>query len=62
MSKKLASGADKIVIDLKVGKGALMTTKKQEQNLYFGQSWLNCYIIYYVWILKKNVSVRRFGL
>lgn len=33
MSKKLASGADKIVIDLKVGKGALMTNRIEAEKL-----------------------------
>lgn len=33
MSKKIASGADKIVIDIKVGKGALLQTKKDANKL-----------------------------
>lgn len=33
MSKKLASGADKIVIDLKVGKGALMPNRIEAEKL-----------------------------
>ncbi len=33
MSKKLASGADKIVIDLKVGNGALLKTMKEAKKL-----------------------------
>ena len=33
MSKKLASGADKIVIDLKVGNGALVKTMKEAKKL-----------------------------
>ena len=33
MSKKLASGASNIVIDLKVGSGALVNTKKEAQEL-----------------------------
>ena len=33
MSKKLASGADKIVIDLKVGNGALVKTMKEARKL-----------------------------
>lgn len=33
MSKKLASGASKIVIDLKVGKGALMSTMEEAKEL-----------------------------
>ncbi len=33
MSKKIASGADKIVMDIKVGKGALLHTKKEAQKL-----------------------------
>ena len=33
MSKKIASGADKIVIDIKVGKGALLQTKKDAKKL-----------------------------
>lgn len=33
MSKKIASGADKILIDIKVGKGALLKTKKDANKL-----------------------------
>lgn len=33
MSKKIASGADKIVIDIKVGKGALLQAKKDARKL-----------------------------
>ena len=33
MSKKIAGGADKILIDIKVGNGALLTTKKDAQEL-----------------------------
>lgn len=33
MSKKIASGADKILIDIKVGNGALLTTKKDANEL-----------------------------
>ena len=33
MSKKIASGADKILIDIKVGKGALLQTKKDANKL-----------------------------
>lgn len=33
MSKKIASGADKMVIDIKVGKGALIKTKKEANEL-----------------------------
>ena len=33
MSKKLASGTDKIIIDLKVGNGALLKTKKDAKKL-----------------------------
>ena len=33
MSKKIASGADKIVIDIKLGKGALIKTKKDAEKL-----------------------------
>lgn len=33
MSKKIASGADKILIDIKVGKGALLKTKKDALKL-----------------------------
>ena len=33
MSKKIASGANKLVIDLKVGKGALIKTKKDAKKL-----------------------------
>lgn len=33
MSKKIASGADKILIDIKVGKGALLKTMKDARNL-----------------------------
>ena len=33
MSKKIASGADKILIDIKVGNGALLRTKKDAQKL-----------------------------
>lgn len=33
MSKKIASGADKILIDIKVGKGALLQTKKDANTL-----------------------------
>ena len=33
MSKKIASGADKILIDIKVGKGALLRTKKDATKL-----------------------------
>lgn len=33
MSKKIASGADKIIIDIKVGKGALLQTKKDAEKL-----------------------------
>ena len=33
MSKKIASGADKILIDIKVGKGALINTKKDALEL-----------------------------
>lgn len=35
MSKKLASGADKIVIDLKVGKGALMPNRIEAEKLAY---------------------------
>ena len=33
MSKKIASGADKIIIDIKVGNGALLQTKKEAEKL-----------------------------
>lgn len=33
MSKKIAGGADKILIDIKVGNGALLRTKKEAQEL-----------------------------
>lgn len=33
MSKKIAGGADKILIDIKVGNGALLPTKKQAEEL-----------------------------
>ena len=33
MSKKIASGADKIIMDIKVGKGALLHTKKEAEKL-----------------------------
>lgn len=33
MSKKIASGADKILIDIKTGKGALLRTKEEAYNL-----------------------------
>ena len=33
MSKKIASGADKILIDIKVGNGALLQTKKDAEKL-----------------------------
>ena len=33
MSKKIASGADKILIDIKVGKGALLETKEEAKKL-----------------------------
>lgn len=33
MSKKIASGADKILIDIKVGNGALLKTRKDASNL-----------------------------
>ena len=33
MSKKIASGADKILIDIKLGKGALIKTKKDAEKL-----------------------------
>lgn len=33
MSKKIAGGADKILIDVKVGKGALVKTKKEAEQL-----------------------------
>lgn len=33
MSKKIASGADKILIDIKVGKGALLQTKQEANQL-----------------------------
>ncbi len=33
MSKKIASGADKILIDIKVGNGALLSTKKDAKEL-----------------------------
>ncbi len=33
MSKKIASGADKILIDIKVGRGALLKTKKDAEKL-----------------------------
>ena len=33
MSKKIAGGADKILIDIKVGNGALLKTKKEAQEL-----------------------------
>lgn len=33
MSKKIAGGADKILIDIKVGNGALLTTKKDAKEL-----------------------------
>ena len=33
MSKKIAGGADKIIIDIKVGNGALLNTKKDAKEL-----------------------------
>ena len=33
MSKKIAAGADKILIDIKVGKGALIATKEEAKHL-----------------------------
>ena len=40
MSKKIASGADKIIIDIKVGNGALLQTKEDAKKLSYLMSMI----------------------